>query len=241
MYYDGEWNKNWEEKYEISLNFYKDMYKYDEINLEEREKLELDEFVFDMHTSEGKKRGKSKEDFKREGCFVLNENEKYLRKDWKNFYVNFVGKPAERKDGGNGRLNKKELKEREKRERMELKEREKRERMEKKEKEKMERMELKEKEKMERMELKETEKRERMELKEKEKRERMELKEIEKRERMELKEIEKRERMELKEREKRERMEKKKNGKKKSGEEKKKKDELNLWKIGNCWNWMKVK
>ncbi len=133
MYYDGEWNENWAEEYEISLNFYKDMYKYDEINLEERVKLELDEFVFDMHTSEGKKSGKSKEDFKKEGCFVVNENEEYLRKDWKNFYVNFVGKPAERKDGGNGGLNKKELKEREKREKMEKKEREKRERMENKE------------------------------------------------------------------------------------------------------------
>ena len=151
MYYDGEWNEKWEEEYEISLNNDK------EINLEERRKLELDEFVYDMHTSEGKKRGKSKEDFKKEGCFVVNENEEYLRKEWKNFYVNFVGKPAEKKGMNRGRLNKKELKEKE--------------RMEKKEKEKRERMELKEREKRERLELKEREKRERMELKEREKRE----------------------------------------------------------------------
>ena len=129
MYYDGEWNEKWEEEYEISLNNDK------EINLEERRKLELDEFVYDMHTSEGKKRGKSKEDFKKEGCFVVNENEEYLRKEWKNFYVNFVGKPAEKKGMNRGRLNKKELKEKE--------------RMEKKEKEKRERMELKEREKRE--------------------------------------------------------------------------------------------
>ena len=212
MYYDGEWNEKWEEEYEISLNNDK------EINLEERRKLELDEFVYDMHTSEGKKRGKSKEDFKKEGCFVVNENEEYLRKEWKNFYVNFVGKPAEKKGMNRGRLNKKELKEKE---RMEKKEKEKRERMELKEREKRERLELKEREKRERMELKEREKRERMEKKEKEKRERIELKEREKRERLELKERENRKKMELKEREKRE------NGKKKVVRKKKsKKDEL---------------
>ena len=158
---------------------------------EKRKKLELDEFVFDMHTSEGKKRGKSKEDFKKEGCFVVNENEEYLRKDWKNFYVNFVGKPAERKGINRGGLNKKELKEREKMERMEKKEREKRERMELKEREKRERLELKEREKRERMELKEREKRERMEKKEREKREKLEKKEREKIEKLEKKEREK--------------------------------------------------
>ena len=172
MYYNGEWNENWEEKYEISLNFYKDMYKYDEIEVEKREKLELDEFVYDMHTSEGKKRGKSKENFKKEGCFVLNENEEYLRKDWKNFYVNLVGKPVEKKGSKRSGLKNKE--------KMELKEKEKREKMELKEKEKRQKMELKEREKRERMEKKEREKRERMEKKEREKREKMEKKEREK-------------------------------------------------------------
>ena len=178
MYYDGEWNENWQEKYEISLNFYKDMYRVTNyIDVEKRKKLELDEFVYDMHTSEGKKRGKSKEDFKREGCYVLNENEEYLRNDWKNFYVNFVGKSNEKKNGKRGELNKKEI---EKREKLEKKEREKREKLEKKEREKREKLEKKEREKREKLEKKEREKREKLEKKEREKREKLEKKEREK-------------------------------------------------------------
>jgi flagellar biosynthesis GTPase FlhF len=178
MYYDGEWNENWEEKYEISLNFYKDMYRVPNyIDVEKREKLELDEFVYDMHTSEGKKRGKSKEDFKKEGCYVLNENEEYLRNDWKNFYVNFVGKSNEKKNGKRGGLNMKEI---EKREKLEKKEREKREKLEKKEREKREKLEKKEREKREKLEKKEREKREKLEKKEREKREKLEKKEREK-------------------------------------------------------------
>ena len=103
MYYDGEWNAYWGERYEMYLE--KEMCQ-DGINLEKREKLKLDEFVYDMNTTEGKKRGKSKEDFKKEGCYVLNENEEYLRKDWKDFYVNFVGNSKVKKKGG---LNKKEI------------------------------------------------------------------------------------------------------------------------------------
>ena len=42
--------------------------------------------------SAGKKLGKGKEDFKEVGCLVVNENEEFLRKEWKDFYVNFTGK-----------------------------------------------------------------------------------------------------------------------------------------------------
>ena len=146
MYYGGEWDDSWEGKYEMDLNDYKEMYK-DGIILEERKRMKMNDFVVDMHTSAGKKLGKNKENFKKEGCFVLNENEEYLRKDWKNFYVNFVGKD---KKTGVG-LNKKEKKEREKREKLEKKEREKREKLELKEREKREKLELKEREKREKL------------------------------------------------------------------------------------------
>ena len=111
MYYNGTWDESWEEKYEMDLNNFKEMYK-DGIDLEKRKRMKMDNFVLDMHTSAGKMLGKSKEDFKKEGCFVLNEKEEYLRNDWKNFYVNFVRKD---KKAGVG-LNKKEKKEREKKE-----------------------------------------------------------------------------------------------------------------------------
>ena len=91
MYYDGTWDESWAGKYEMDLNNFREMYK-DGIDLEKRKRMKMDDFVLDMHTSAGKMLGKSKEDFKREGCFVLNEKEEYLRNDWENFYVNFVGK-----------------------------------------------------------------------------------------------------------------------------------------------------
>ena len=153
MYYDGTWDESWAGKYEMDLYNFKEMYK-DGIDLEKRKRMKMDDFVLDMHTSAGKMLGKSKEDFKREGCFVLNEKEKYLRNDWKNFYVNFVGKDKKLGVG----LNKKEKKEREKKEKLEKKEREKKEKLEKKEREKKEKLELKEREKKEKLEKKEREK-----------------------------------------------------------------------------------
>jgi len=140
MYFEREW-KNIREEYDLSLGILKDVYNYDEIDLEKREKIELADYVFDMHTSAGKKLGKGKEDFKKIGCWVLNENEKFLRKEWKDFYVNFVGKIKKEEKKSVKKINKMELKEL-------------------KEKEKMEKKELKEKEKMEKKKLKEKEKRE---------------------------------------------------------------------------------
>ena len=157
MYFDGEW-KNIRGEYDLILHIWKDF----EIDLEKREKIELADYVFDMHTSAGKKLGKGKEDFKKVGCWVMNEDEEYLRKEWKDFYVNFVGKSKNVKKNS---VNKKELKEKE------LKEKEKREKKELKEKEKREKKELKEKEKMEKKELKEKEKREKKKVVKKKKKE----------------------------------------------------------------------
>ena len=96
MYFDREW-KNIRGEYDLSLGILKDVYNYDEIDFEKRKKIELADYVFDMHTSVGKKLGKRKEDFKKVGCWVMNENEEYLRKEWKDFYVNFVGKSKKEK------------------------------------------------------------------------------------------------------------------------------------------------
>ena len=96
--------------------------------MEKREKIELDDYVVDVHTSAGKKLGKGKEDFKEVGCLVVNENREFLREEWKDFYVNFTGKS--KMDG-----KKKELKEKEKKsgeEKKELKEKEKKKLVKKK-------------------------------------------------------------------------------------------------------------
>ena len=79
MYFEGEW-KNIREKYDRIISLGKDLYDLDELDLEDRKKIELDDYIFDMHTFKGKKLGMKKEDFKKVGCLVLNEDEEYLRK-----------------------------------------------------------------------------------------------------------------------------------------------------------------
>jgi flagellar biosynthesis GTPase FlhF len=166
MYYNGEW-ENLREKYDKDVRILKDLYTLDEIDLETREGIEVNDYVYDIHTTLGKTMGRNKEHFKKEGCFVLNEDGEFLREEWKDFYVNFFGSGKEKKE----KKEKKELKEKEKKEKKELKEKEKKEKKELKEKEKKE---LKEKEKKEKKELKEKEKKEKKELKEKEKKEKKE-------------------------------------------------------------------
>lgn len=120
MYFDGNW-KDIRGEYDLSLKVLDEVYRYDEMDLEKREKIELDDYVVDVHTSRGKKMGKDKKNFKEEGCLVINENREFLREEWKDFYVNFVGK-SKMDD------KKKELKERKKKigeKREELKERKK--------------------------------------------------------------------------------------------------------------------
>ena len=120
MYFDGNW-KDIRGEYDLSLKVLDEVYRYDEMDLEKREKIELDDYVVDVHTSAGKKLGKGKEDFKEVGCLVVNENREFLREEWKDFYVNFTGKS--KMDG-----KKKEKKEKEKKigeKKKELKERKK--------------------------------------------------------------------------------------------------------------------
>ena len=120
MYFDGDW-KDIRGEYDLSLKVLDEVYRYDEMDLEKREKIELDDYVVDVHTSAGKKLGKGKEDFKEVGCLVVNENEEFLRKEWKDFYVNFTGKS--KMDGK--KKEKKEKKKKSGEEKKELKERKK--------------------------------------------------------------------------------------------------------------------
>ena len=129
MYFDGDW-KDIRGEYDLSLKVLDEVYRYDEMDLEKRGKIELDDYVVDVHTSAGKKLGKGKEDFKEVGCLVVNENEEFLRKEWKDFYVNFTGKS--KMEG-----KKKELKEKEKKSGEEKKELKERKKLVKKKKENM--------------------------------------------------------------------------------------------------------
>lgn len=129
MYFDGDW-KDIRGEYDLSLKVLDEVYRYDEVDLEKREKIQLDDYVVDVHTSAGKKLGKGKEDFKEVGCLVVNENREFLREEWKDFYVNFTGKS--KMDG-----KKKELKEKEKKSGEEKKELKERKKLVKKKKENM--------------------------------------------------------------------------------------------------------
>jgi hypothetical protein len=54
----------------------------------EREKLFYDDYVIDMHTSIGRKRGKNKKDFVLEGCIVVDENKEWFVKKYREKYIN---------------------------------------------------------------------------------------------------------------------------------------------------------
>ena len=58
---------------------------------EDRIDLEFDDYVIDMHCSEGRKIGKNKKDFKKEGSLVVNEDKEYFVKEWRDVYNSFDG------------------------------------------------------------------------------------------------------------------------------------------------------
>ena len=51
------------------------------------EYLQIDDYAIDMHTSEGRKRGKNRKDFALEGCVVVREDTEFLVKEWRDFYI----------------------------------------------------------------------------------------------------------------------------------------------------------
>jgi len=50
--------------------------------------IKFDPYVYDIHTKEGKKQGKTVEDFRIEGAVVVNEDDVWLDEDLKDFYTN---------------------------------------------------------------------------------------------------------------------------------------------------------
>ena len=73
-----------EERDEISEISDEEVWKY----YNKREKLFYDDYVIDMHTSIGRKRGKSKKDFALEGCVVVDENKEWFVAKYREKYIN---------------------------------------------------------------------------------------------------------------------------------------------------------
>lgn len=88
MFYSGDEDISYDD---LKLEFDKKLDEYEKkVNLNLHLPLVLDDYVYDKHTKEGKASGKTTRDFKEVGCLVFQEDEQYLRLDWKDFYVNFI-------------------------------------------------------------------------------------------------------------------------------------------------------
>ena len=60
---------------------------FEEMYKKNMEYLQIDDYAIDMHTSEGRKRGKNRKDFAVEGCLVVREDTEFLVKEWRDFYI----------------------------------------------------------------------------------------------------------------------------------------------------------
>ena len=90
-----DWNS--EKLEEISEISDEEVWKY----YNKREKLFYDDYVIDMHTSIGRKRGKSRKDFALEGCVVVDENKEWFVEKYREKYINdklnYISKGKEKK------------------------------------------------------------------------------------------------------------------------------------------------
>ncbi len=78
LYYEEiNWNNN------IDFNIYN--INYLEI-LENRKKMEIDDYCMDMHCKQGREKGMNKVDFVMNGSLVINEYMKYYNDDWRKLY-----------------------------------------------------------------------------------------------------------------------------------------------------------
>lgn len=59
-----------------------------------RQRLNIDSYAIDMHCSAGRKQGRSKKDFVKEGAFVFDEDHEYLVTEWRELYMSEKVKPA---------------------------------------------------------------------------------------------------------------------------------------------------
>ena len=51
------------------------------------EYMQIDYYCVDMHTSQGRKMGKNKADFAKEGSVVVDEDKEFYVKEWRNYYI----------------------------------------------------------------------------------------------------------------------------------------------------------
>ena len=108
MFYNEKW-ENIKDYYDSRIeenNSY-------EINIENRKKIIVKDYIYDMHTREGKRMGKDKKNFREEGCIVINEDEEFLRKEWRDFYMGYTSSPVRESEK---KKEKKELKKKKKKE-----------------------------------------------------------------------------------------------------------------------------
>ena len=51
------------------------------------EYIQIDDYCIDMHTSQGRKMGKNKADFAKEGCVVVDEDKEFYVREWRDYYI----------------------------------------------------------------------------------------------------------------------------------------------------------
>ena len=95
IYYDEmEWDKVIDySKYDVSDQEIINM-------LNERVKLDIDDYCIDMHCSEGRKKGKNKRDFVLEGSVVVDEYTKYSRPEMRKLYIELGLEHAKKVESG---------------------------------------------------------------------------------------------------------------------------------------------
>ena len=95
IYYDEmEWDKVIDySKYDVSDQEIINM-------LNERVKLDIDDYCIDMHCSEGRKKGKNKRDFVLEGSVVVDEYTKYSRPEMRKLYIELGLQHAKKVESG---------------------------------------------------------------------------------------------------------------------------------------------
>jgi len=72
--------------YRDEIDFEKEI-EYEETVEINAKTMKLDDYCIDMHCSAGRYSGKNRKDFALEGCFVINEYDKYKVEEWRYYYI----------------------------------------------------------------------------------------------------------------------------------------------------------
>lgn len=98
MYKGKKAKKNWFDcskkvKFDINSLVKEEDEKFADVNIiesvyEKWGKMEIDDYAIDMHTSAGRRMGKNKVDFIASGAVIVDEDEEYFVKEWRDCYNN---------------------------------------------------------------------------------------------------------------------------------------------------------